>query len=38
MKEDNDRLMEELWMLYKAEEAPRNISIEQFCMNNDKTS
>ncbi len=35
MKEDEDRLMEGLWMLYQAEGAPRNISIEKFCMNND---
>ena len=34
MKEDNDRLMEGLWMLYQAEGAPHNISIEHFCMNN----
>ncbi len=35
MKEDKDRLMEGLWMLYQAGGSPRNISIEQFCMNND---
>ena len=34
MKEDKDRLMEGLWMLYEAEGAPRNISIGQFCMEN----
>jgi len=34
MKEDKDRLMEGLWMLYEAEGAPRNISIGQFCMDN----
>ena len=35
MKEEKDRLMEGLWMLYQAEGVLRNISIEQFCMNND---
>ena len=35
MKEEKERLMEALWMLYQAEGSPRNISIEQFCMNND---
>ena len=35
MKEEKERLMEGLWMLYQAEGAPRDISIEQFCMNND---
>lgn len=35
MKEDKDVLMEGLWLLYQAEGAPRNISIEQFCMKND---
>ena len=35
MKEEKDRLMEGLWMLYQVEGAPRNISIDQFCMNND---
>ena len=35
MKEKKDRLMEKLWMLYQAEGLPRNISIEQFCINND---
>ena len=34
MKEEKDRLMEGLWMLYQAEGAPHNISIEHFCMNN----
>jgi len=34
MKEDKDRLMEGLWMLYEAEGAPRNISMEQLCMDN----
>lgn len=35
MKVDKDRLMEGLWMLYQAELVPRDISIDQFCMNND---
>ena len=35
MKEEKERLMEALWTLYQAEGSPRNISIEQFCMNND---
>ena len=35
MKEEKDRLMEGLWMLYQTEGVPRNISVEQFCMNND---
>ena len=35
MKEEKDRLMEGLLMLYQTEGVPRNISIEQFCMNND---
>ena len=34
MKEDKDRLLEGLWMLYEAEGAPRNISMGQFCMGN----
>lgn len=34
MKEDNDRLMEGLWIFYQAKGASRNISIEHFCMNN----
>jgi len=35
MKEEKERLMEGLWMLYQVEGSPRDIFIEQFCMNND---
>ena len=38
MKEEKDRLREGLWMLYQAEGLSCDISIEQFCMNIDKTS
>jgi hypothetical protein len=38
MKEEKDRLMDGLWMLYQAEGLSCDISIEQFCMNNDETS
>ena len=34
MKEDKDRLMEGLWMLYEAEGVLWNISIGQFFMEN----
>ena len=35
MIEEKERLMEGLWMFYQAEGSPRNISVEQFFMNND---
>lgn len=34
MKEDKDRLMDGLWILFQAEGELRNISIEHFCMDN----